>query len=300
MFKHLLVPLDGSRLAEAVLSPVELIAAKCGAAVTLFHVLEQHPPEQIHGEPHLAEAGAAAGYLGSVADRLRGKGLTVDLHVHDEPEGDVARSITRHAHEYGSDLIVLATHGSGGMREMVFGSIAQQVIGCGPTPVLVIHPEGMDDPFELHKLLIPWDGKPGHSSSIPLARELAGVMEASAQFVSVVPKRTDLGGTTEGAVGKLLPTAMAALLDHREAETERQLAELAQEWQADGVPTRARVLRGDPTTMILQALKEQQSDLLILATHTKKGWSAFWSGSVAPRVMSQWHRATLLVRANPI
>ncbi|HEY3366792.1 MAG TPA: universal stress protein [Symbiobacteriaceae bacterium] len=300
MFKHLLVPLDGSKLAEAVLSPTQVLATGSGARVTLFHVVEKNPPAQVHGEPHLTGVREAAEYLGAVAARLGAQGIQVDLHVHDEPHGDVALSITEHAAEYGADLIVLATHGSGGMREIVFGTIAQKVIGYGPTPVLVIHPDTAPTVFDVTRLAIPWDGKPSHESALPIARELAKSLGARAHFVSVVPRRTDLGGTAAGAVGKLLPTATALLLEAREQEATQQMAALAAQWELEGVPATYRVERGDPAAMILHALKESKADLLVLSTHTKKGWSAFWAGSVAPRVMSQWRRATLLVRANPL
>jgi nucleotide-binding universal stress UspA family protein len=67
MFKHILVPLDGSRLAESVLPAANYIAQKMHATITLIHVIEKNAPEEIHGERHLTNAEDANRYLGDIA-----------------------------------------------------------------------------------------------------------------------------------------------------------------------------------------------------------------------------------------
>jgi nucleotide-binding universal stress UspA family protein len=132
MFRRLLVPLDGSGLAEVVLPLVERVANAFGASVTLLHVLTG-----------LDEADC---YLERVATRPRASGITVATHTHSVPQGDVARSIVEHAGEDVTDLIVLCTHGRGSVRTRLFGSIAQQVIHRGTTPVLLLRiPDGQED-----------------------------------------------------------------------------------------------------------------------------------------------------------
>ena len=67
-FTRILVPLDGSRLAEAVMPAARSLAAKLGARVLLLHVLEREPPEAVHGEPHLGTSQEALTYLESLGD----------------------------------------------------------------------------------------------------------------------------------------------------------------------------------------------------------------------------------------
>lgn len=297
VFSHLLVPLDGSRLAEAILSLTRALARRLGASVTLLHLIETKPPAQIHGQPHLAGAREAEAYLDGLAQELQSEGLQVDWHVHEVPEASVAQNITRHAMELGADLVMLCTHGSGGVRDLVFGSIAQQVIGCGPTPVLIVHPDITPGAFMCRRMVVPLDGATCHESSIPIARRLATVYGAAIHLVSVVPRRVDLGGAG-AAIGRFLPTATTAFLDEQERELTSYGSNLVETLQAEGITAQLRVERGDPTTLILQALQATGADLLVLATHARRGWTAFWSGSVAPRVLSQWRRPTLLVRAD--
>src|SRR5438105_1325724 len=107
MYQCLLVPLDGSRLAEAVLPVVDRFASTLQAKVMLLHVIERGAPATVHGEHHLQTTEEAATYLQVQAERLRVHGIAVETHVHEVPEGDVARSIAAHAQEERADLIVL-------------------------------------------------------------------------------------------------------------------------------------------------------------------------------------------------
>ncbi len=123
MFKHVLVPLDGSQLAESVLPAVAWLAKRLGASITLIHIIEEGPSATIHGDRHLTQPDEAEAYLGEVADRLRdqdGVATPVECHVHttDKGESDVARSIVDHAADLEPDLIVLVPHGSGDTTKM--------------------------------------------------------------------------------------------------------------------------------------------------------------------------------------
>jgi len=96
LFKHLLVPLDGSRLAEAALPAAILVAQKSGAKVTLLHVIERHAPKSVHGNVHLRTAEEAETYLRGVAQQRFPPGVTVDWHVHRHQTDHLARSLADH------------------------------------------------------------------------------------------------------------------------------------------------------------------------------------------------------------
>jgi nucleotide-binding universal stress UspA family protein len=87
------------------------------------------------------------------------------------------------------------------------------------------------------------------------------------------------------------------LLDAQGRELASRLDVLAAELRLRGIPASRSIDRGDAIPAIMKALKATDADLLVLATHSKRGWAAFWSGSVAPRLLAQWRRPTLLVRA---
>lgn len=312
MFRHLLVPLDGSELAEAVLPMVELLAGGLHASVTLLHVLERRPPSQVHGERHLASVHEAREYLDGVQRRLQQRGLTVSCHVHEVAEGDVARSIVAHSEELENDLVVLATHGRGGVRGMLFGSIAQQVLGSGTRPVLVIHPQppqaggepqapgpgqGQAEPVRLRRIGVPLDGAAHHVPSVPVAVELARRLGAAVFLVTVVPHPRHLAGGP-GMARRFLPLATAARLQLQAREAQAALEQLARRESAGGVEVRTAVRRGEPVAELVRYFREQAIDLAVVATHALKGWTAFWEGSLTPRLLSQWRGPALLVRVS--
>ncbi|HYF94593.1 MAG TPA: universal stress protein [Symbiobacteriaceae bacterium] len=298
MLKHLLVPLDGSRLAEAVLGAAASLAHQSGARLTLLHVLERNAPAQVHGERHLTDPTEAEAYLAGVANGLQRQGLTVACHSHDVAEAGVAQSITRHSAAMGVDLVVMATHGEGDAAQTLFGSIAQQVIGLGSVPVLIIHPDAAPAQCAFRRIVVPLDQSEEHEASLTVAADLARCLGASVHLLTVVPRRAELGGSG-GALGRLLPTAMSAVLDAQVAEAGRRIEDLVSALEAQGLAADGRVERGETVAAIVADLNSQCCDLLVLGTHARRGWTAFWSGSVAPRVLAQWRRPTLLVRAAP-
>src|SRR5512140_2833437 len=109
MFKHLLIPLDGSALAEVALPLSAVIAQKEQAKVTLLHVIELGAPPSVHGERHLTDAAEAQQYLDAIAQQYFA-GLTVIPHVHSAATKDLPKGIVEHGEELTVDLIVLSTH----------------------------------------------------------------------------------------------------------------------------------------------------------------------------------------------
>lgn len=295
MFKHLLAPLDGSEMAEAVLPAAVHLAKALGARLTLLHVLERGAPEEVHGQRHITNRQEGLRYLQETAARLP-PGLQAELHVHPNPEHNVARSIAEHAAELGVDLIAICTHGRSNLRRWLFGSIAQKVIALGDTPVLVIHPSEIPQGqgFTCRRILTPLDGDPAHEAGLPIAMDLARACGAALHLLMVVPTRDTLSG--EGSASALLlPAATAALLEMSRQAAADYLGRQAARAAAAGVAVTSEVQRGEPAGTIAQAAQAAHADLIVMATHGKTHTDAFWSGSVSPRVSSKTRRPLLLV-----
>ncbi|SPF34215.1 UspA domain protein [Syntrophobacter sp. SbD1] len=288
MFKHLLVPLDGSHLAEAALPAVLFMAGTSGARVTLFHAIEQGAPQEIHGERHLTKAEEAERYLGDVAARTFPSEMKVERHVHGPSVENVAQSISGHAGELGCDLIVMCTHGRGGLRGFIFGRIAQQVAALGTTPILLIPPvaTGVGGGFSCKRILTPLDGNPEHELGLKIATSLAKICEAELFLIMAVHTFSTLSGE-EAATAKILPGATQALLDLAEQDAKAYLRRQLTALHAGGFTAAAEVGRGDPATVIIDTAEQTKADLIVLATHGKTGMDAFWSGSATPNVASR-------------
>jgi nucleotide-binding universal stress UspA family protein len=183
MFEHLLVPLDGSALAEDVLPVVESIGTRLGARVTLLHVLERDAPASVHGESHITDAAEGARYLGEVADRLQRSGVEVDIHVHARSVEDVVAAIDAHAHEFGIDLIAMCKHGRTGWRQKLMGGIAQQLLRGGGTPILLRSPREhpSKDDYSVRRILVPLEPRHDADAALVTAGRLASAYEAQVQ-----------------------------------------------------------------------------------------------------------------------
>ena len=299
MFDHILVPLDGSGLAESALPTAVYLSQAMHAGVSLLHVVETNAPETVHGERHLANRDEASAYLQELALSRFPTGVQVDMHVHEEKVEDVADAILSHVHELGSDLVIMCTHGSGGLRDMLYGSIAQQVIGKGATPVLLIQPDHERQvDFCCGKILVPLDGDPEHEQGIPVAQAVAQACRANILLLIVVHTMRTLP-VDQASTARLLPSASGELLDMIAVQALENLKEKAIQFQAVGISTSIAVTRGDPVQSIIETAREQMADLIIIGTHGKAGINAFWEGSIAARVSSRTHLPLLLVPVKP-
>lgn len=142
MYKHILVPLDGSDLAEQALTEAKKLVAP-ETLITLFQVIRLPLPVMspdvglsmpvIEMDDLMSEA---MGYLNKVAAELATEGITANCDVMEAD--NVADAITDYARGHGVDLIVKTTHGRGGLSRLVFGSVAEGVVRQAPCPVLLI------------------------------------------------------------------------------------------------------------------------------------------------------------------
>ncbi len=288
--------MDGSHLAEAALPAAIYFARALKAKVSLLHVIERDAPQEIHGERHLTNPGDAGRYIDEVVARAFPSELMVEGHIHSNEVNNVAQSIAEHERELDSDLIVMCTHGRGGLHDIMFGRIAQQVVGLGTTPILLIPPSmsGAAPTFTCKRMLVTLDGNLDHEEGLNVAASLAKICGAELILIMVVQKYNTLSGE-EAATAKILPGATHILLDLAELDAKEYLHRHVAKLQSAGITARADVLRGDPVTTIVVTAKETEADLIALATHGKTGMDAFWSGSTTPNVTRRSVTPLLLV-----
>jgi nucleotide-binding universal stress UspA family protein len=155
MYKHIMVPLDGSEVAECVIPQLEMVAKSCQPApkVTLVRVVtplklysgfeyggmvEYISPEQIQRlEDDIKKN--AQDYLVKHVSRLKKDGITAEAQV---TFGMASQTLTKYAEDNGVDLIIIATHGRSGINEWFWGSVAERVLKTSKIPVLMVRPDG--------------------------------------------------------------------------------------------------------------------------------------------------------------
>jgi nucleotide-binding universal stress UspA family protein len=295
MFKHLLVPLDGSRLAETALPAAFFLARKLGAGVTLLHIVERRAPEEIHGERHLTAPEEARGYLKGAGGGGCPESLRVDIQVETEGASGVASSIVDFATAAKSDLIVMCTHGRSGLRHLLLGSNAQQIIALGRIPVLQVRPGKRSAPgFSCRSVLVPLDSQAEHEAGLEAAKEIARACGSAIHLLVVVQTLRSLRGE-RAAAARLSPGATAAVLDMSMRGAEEYLGRLLTALKSSGHSATGEIQRGDPAKAIGKTADRREADLIVVSTHRKTGTDAFWSGSVAPQVSNRSQVPVLLI-----
>jgi nucleotide-binding universal stress UspA family protein len=295
--RHLIVPLDGSHLAEAALPITRQLAQKLNVPVTLVHLIERNSPHQIHGEHHLSNPAEAERYLNELCRRIFPADPRVALHVHATEITDVPRAIAEHATEFGSDLVVMCTHGQIGLRKLLFGSIAQKVAASSAVPVLLIRPgqDGAAPVLSDHPLLVFLDSTDLDGQSLPLAAALAKVCGGRLHLVVVVPTLRTLSGVG-AASGLLLPATTTKILQLAHADASEYLARQIALWQAEGLQVVGEVLRGEPSEIIVKTAYQVAPDLIVLGVHNEEGLTAFLSKSAVSKVANVTPLPLLLIR----
>jgi nucleotide-binding universal stress UspA family protein len=282
MFKHILLPLDGSKLAEATLPVAATLAKTFKAQVTLLHVIEQDAPSEIHRDRHLTNSESA--FPASIH---------VDWHVHTAAVVDVARSISEHAsQEFQPNLIIICTHGNSGIHDLIFGNIAQQVSAGSEIPVLLIRPTA-SFPEQIKRILLPLDNESIHDKAIPFAEDLARACLAQLDLLCVIPTLATLPGE-QAASGNLMPATTIAYLDMNEEIAIEHFQSLLDEFKKAGISATANVLRGDPAATIIQAARQMNTDVIIFGTHGTVGFDAFWKRSIPAAVARRTNIPLLL------
>jgi len=158
--KRILVPLDGSPLAETALPAALELARTSGGAVLLLRTIEVPAPSPEPGPVRLEVAREAERYLDDVARRLRGEGardVAVALW-----QGSAGQAIVTAADRHDVDMIVMTTHGRTGLQRDCFGSVAEAVLRGTGRPVLVVRAGGAG-----------CEAPPGHAAPLGAGRSAA-------------------------------------------------------------------------------------------------------------------------------
>jgi nucleotide-binding universal stress UspA family protein len=141
MYKRVLVPLDGSLVAEGIIPFIMEIAGPLDLQVVLLRVLVPVPPMAVEGtrqvviEDFAKHRAEAAEYLAAMASELRAKGVRV---TNDVRRGEPVAEILAGAREAEADLIAMTTHGRSGLGRLLFGSVAEAVLRQAEVPVFLM------------------------------------------------------------------------------------------------------------------------------------------------------------------
>lgn len=307
--RPILLPLDGSALGEHALPTALAIARASGAKVHVVHVFAPlatyvHVPGLFDYRASVDAAFRADGraYLHGVAARVAAA-VNVDV-VFDFLEVEAASpfgetdSVVERLLEVvagrGIGLIVMTTHGRGGLSRAWLGSVADRIIRSATAPVLLVHPRARPHATaaQLFKhVLVPLDGSELAAQIVPHAVALGALEEARITLLRVVIPQL--------AIAKPAPVARIDVKDlaRKRAEAEDYLATTAEPLRLQGLAMETAIIADQrPARAILNQTKQHAADLIAMATHGHGGVKRIMLGSVADKVVRGASTAVLLHR----
>lgn len=292
-YSRLLVPLDGSTLAEAALPTAFAFVQRTGGHGTL--ILGQVGPmgHLVYAQGSYFELPGPAqqemkAYLEEVADTVRTEGVSVEVAY---AQGDPATGIVDIAHDQHADLIVMVTHAREGLSRLVHRSVANRVLREASVPVLLLKHDGQADPcFSLGEhphLLVPLDGSACAASTASRAITFAKQLGATVTVMRSLDL-PDLSLADKGRAGAATDAIRATIPTDRHKATE-YLSKMQSLFQSHEIPTAIALTEGGAAQDIVaqaRALEDAGKQVIIvMATHGRTGGQRLLFGSVMRTVL---------------
>jgi nucleotide-binding universal stress UspA family protein len=296
MFNKVLVPLDGSALSARALPFAKRVATAAGARLIVVRAhlpaddlgLRLEYPELSLAERADMEREAAQAEFQSVIDGLRKDSLDVEGHF---AEGAAADVIYEQAAATRASLIVMSTHGHGGLGRWLYGSVADEVLRRVPVPVLLVSAVctemwAEDQPL---RVVVPLDGSDLAAEVLGPARDLAVTLGSELLLLAVVEPIVLYPYRHLEAIGDVA--------ELQEAQARQYLDKVATELRATDAPAvSTRIVRGDAAAEICSVAREVGAGAIAMATHGRSGMARLLLGSVATRMLHQSSVPVLIYR----
>jgi nucleotide-binding universal stress UspA family protein len=278
MFNKIVVPLDGSPLAEVALPYAEEIAGKMGTEMILLTVLPSEEPQEyrnhhiygeklvditrLHVEKYFKNPGIAGCRIDTVTE-----------------VGNPAEGILDYVVKRNMSLVVMATHGRSGLSRWAIGSVADKVVRSKASqPLLIIRARGAHPDVRarriMKKALVPLDGSKESESVIPFITNLAGSLQMELILFRAIAK-----------------------VNHTRSGAEEYLSGWRQKFMEQGISATFQVRAGSPADCIIELADETACDVVAMATHGQTAVPLWPLGSVAQKVLLGGNTPLLLVRS---
>jgi len=291
MYDRVIVPLDGSPLAEQVLPYVYVMARGLQCPITLVRAYDL--PANMDGvdgstldriSDNLRHD--AHSYLARVNSLLAGIGSTVSVA---ERQGDAASIIVDEAEKGPNTLVMISSHGRSGVTRWVMGSVAEKVLQATNNPLLIARgqptegssliegerkPEDWGSLVTIKKIIVPLDGSPVSEQVIPHAMAFAGSLG-----VSLIPVRVSNSPSDD-------------------SENTEYLNNITKRFRDENLNSDVgEVLHGNPATAIIEMTERIPDSLVAMTTRGRSGIQRWVMGSVTERVVRHSSTPALVIRA---
>jgi nucleotide-binding universal stress UspA family protein len=305
MFKRILVPLDGSPLAEIALPYAEELTRHLGSEIILINVRgpSENPDKPEHRVYLSKMAAVTEQNIKKSPDVTRGEKVKVASAIIGSPGlSHPAEEIVDYAEKENISLIVMATHGRTGIRRWALGSTANKVARVSKCPVLLIRAAaGMAKNVHLDKILVSLDGSRQSEAVLPYIESLASKIKTEINLLNVVeplyhiyPYSAEPG--FYGGSGIVRVPYSAEEMKPLKLVAEKYIQGVSDKLKEGGLKAIYKVKTGSAGEEIIKAEAEIHPEIVVMSTHGHSGFGRWEHGSVTDKVLHSGISPLLLVR----
>ncbi len=303
MYKRMLVPLDGSKIAEVVLPYAVELAGRLDLHLVFLHICGPHEPETLPMCQAYIEHMAEMAMLKSREVQTKSGAQSGTRMVETRGEviaGHPAEEILHYSDQNDIDLILLASHGRSGIRQWMIGSVADKILRASKVPVWLaragIPEEIVYDEWPKRTMLVPLDGSQLSETVLPHVEALA--KQRGAELVNVVLLRVceqpfitaDYPGETDWE------EHVKRIMNRFKEISEQYLVQVKGRLSDAGLNVKSEVIMGKPADEIIEYAHRNPPNLIIMTTHGYSGLGNWAFGSVSDKVLYNIRSPVFLVR----
>ena len=288
LFSKILVPLDGSELAEAIIPYVGRLASTLGAELVMFSAID--PGLERNQEALRQATENAANYHHEVQTRS-----SISAISQVEP-GEPYQAIVKAQSDLGCDLVAMSTHGRTGIMRGVLGSVSDRVLHLIDVPILLFSPQGVSqDPTggsspKVESIVVPLDGSELSEEVVPYVEQLAIELSARVILLQSISVRTP-----EDPFGGGYVVDPAPVEEELAKQAESYLSSISKILSDKGVEVQQQVLFDTPHSAIIQVAQSNPNSLVAMGTRGQSGVTRLIVGSVTSRVVRECGSPILVV-----
>jgi len=289
MFERILLPLDGSELAETALPYAEELSKKLGSELVLFHVTS--PEDGQHERVHRLYLDGLAANIAKRLEESGGRGRVTVQIVNGQPLESICGIVEKSS----IDLIVMTSIGATGSKvDKLLGGVADGVCRSARSPVMLIRPENAvrtaSEGPAIRRMLVTLDGSELSKQALPLAEDLAGRLAIPIVLFQMAHVISPYGGEPAPFID------YTKLTDDQEKRVRAEMVDLEKKLRDEGLNAAWSATSGtDAAQEIIKVSEGSGADLVVMSTHGRGGLRRWIFGSVAEKVLRYGHANLLLV-----
>jgi nucleotide-binding universal stress UspA family protein len=289
-YNNILVPLDGSDIAEKALPYAKAIAKLKNSNLTLYAVSLSIFVDK--------RDRLFTSYLEVNAGELNAEGINTTTAI---GNGDTAEQIIKYADENKFDLIVMATHGYSGAKRWMFGSVTQKVLYGTSIPVLLVKGKSSESVTDFNKILVPVDGSPFSESTFPYVIELTENTDKEVLLLHICePPVVPSYGSRP--INEKWARYRDEMWEEVEKLSEMYMEKITADMTSKGIKARSMIVKaltGEVAKTIMQVKKDENIDLTIIATQGRTGVNRLVYGNVVNKIVEEGSKPIMLIRPAP-